>query len=74
MAPKATIASNKTITSNGGRRKIDGIDESLLLSQAKQSVVAKTRGSSLLDVHAEERIPKFRMDGKRSLFESAKRP
>jgi hypothetical protein len=43
--------------------KIGEFTEGHLLKRAKEIVEEKTKGSDILDVHAEGRIPKFHKEG-----------
>jgi hypothetical protein len=45
-------------------KKIGEYSEEHLLNVAKGVVEKKTKGSAVLDVHAEERIPKFAKKGR----------
>jgi hypothetical protein len=45
-------------------KKIGEFTEGHLLKRAKEVVQEKTNGSTVLDVHAEERIPKFTKAGR----------
>lgn len=45
-------------------RMIGEFSEGELLKHAKEVVEDKTKDSAVLDVHAEERIPKFKKEGK----------
>jgi hypothetical protein len=56
----AAAAEKKAIKPNG---KIGEYTEDHLLNAAKNVVEKKTSGSTLLDLEAEERIPKFTMSG-----------
>lgn len=65
--PVAFLTQNHPTTSFKMSKKIGEYSEGHLLGVAKDVVLKKTKDSTILDVKAEDRIPKFELKGEKRL-------